>query len=329
MNIRKVIGSLAILGASLSSPALAQDCKPLQLIDTIPMTTLPGETRRTVPVSVDGTPLNLLLDTGGFATSVLPRAADKAKLHIQKSSDIKLYTIEGNSTSQTAAVEQFMIGRLRFSKTRLIVLPLEQMEGKELPFDGLLAANMLFNYDIELNFADNSMRYFMTDHCPGKVIYWKPAAVGVVPIVLQDKAHIQVEVTLDGQTFDAVVDSGATATVMSSTMAKAFFGLDGPGADDQIVEGSDPKDPRYVHTFDKLSFGDITVLKPRITVYPDHFRDRDRTQQTGNRAMRDADDVKRAPLLIGMNILQRLHLYMAFGEKKFYVTPASTPAAAK
>jgi hypothetical protein len=33
-------------------------------------------------------------------------------------------------------------------------------------------------------------------------------------------------------------------------------------------------------------------------------------------------------MLIGMNILSKLHLYIAFGERKIYITPASAPPAA-
>ena len=34
-------------------------------------------------------------------------------------------------------------------------------------------------------------------------------------------------------------------------------------------------------------------------------------------------------VVIGMELLRKLHLYMAFGEKKLYITPASAkPAAA-
>ena len=33
-------------------------------------------------------------------------------------------------------------------------------------------------------------------------------------------------------------------------------------------------------------------------------------------------------MLIGMNILSKLHLYIAFREQKIYITPASAPQAA-
>lgn len=315
--------TIAALLSSLSAlPALAQDCKPLQLIDTIKMTTLENDGRRTVPVTVNGTPATFLLDTGGFITQLTIPGAEKTKVHVQKSGSVTLYDIAGNTSTQSAAADEFMIGRLKFARTRLFIMP---PVDRVRPFEGLLAANMMINYDIELNFAENAMKYFLADHCEGKVIYWPTNAVGVVPIVLRDNAHIEVEVTLDDKTFEAIVDTGATDTVMEAQVAKNYFGVSGPASGDTVYN-DDPKDLTYLHTFSKLSFGDITVTRPRVVIYPDRTREKDRTQQTGNRALRDSDYLVRPRLLIGMNILQRLHIYMAFKEKRFYVTPASAPA---
>ena len=32
-------------------------------------------------------------------------------------------------------------------------------------------------------------------------------------------------------------------------------------------------------------------------------------------------------MIIGMDVLRKLHMYIAFGERKLYVSPASAPAA--
>jgi hypothetical protein len=54
-------------------------------------------------------------------------------------------------------------------------------------------------------------------------------------------------------------------------------------------------------------------------------KDSDNGQQTGSRARRVDDDVDRPDMLIGMNVLNKLHLYIAFDERKLYVSEASTP----
>ena len=320
------ITKAVMLACLLAAPAQAQDCKPLQLIDTIKMTTMENDGRRTVPVMVNTTPETFLIDTGGFMSGLTTEGAAKANLHVQKSGSIRVYTVDGNSSTQSAAVEEFMVGRLKFTRNRLFLLP---NGARNRPFDGLLAANMMFGYEIELNFADNTMKYFLKDHCPGKVIYWDTPAVGVVPIILRDNSYIEVEVTLEDKSFEAIIDTGATDTFMTAQVAKNYFGLFGPAPGDKILEGGDTDSPTYLHTFKTLSFGDITVTNARVIIYPDKTRDKDRTQQTGNRALRDTDNLERANLLIGMNILEKLHIFMSFGERRFYVTPAiaSQPAS--
>jgi hypothetical protein len=50
---------------------------------------------------------------------------------------------------------------------------------------------------------------------------------------------------------------------------------------------------------------------------------------TGTRTQKvDDPDSSDPVMLIGMNILGKLHLYVAFSENKIYMTPAAAPAPA-
>ena len=66
-----------------------------------------------------------------------------------------------------------------------------------------------------------------------------------------------------------------------------------------------------------------------MTIIPDAVnRHGDTAEQTGNRARLVKDDIVGPEMLIGMNILRHLHLYMAFRERKMYISCLS-PAAAR
>jgi hypothetical protein len=56
-------------------------------------------------------------------------------------------------------------------------------------------------------------------------------------------------------------------------------------------------------------------------------RDPNNGFRTDTRAKMVDDLEGRPDMLIGMNILKRLHLYIAFGEKKLYISEASSPPA--
>jgi hypothetical protein len=85
----------------------------------------------------------------------------------------------------------------------------------------------------------------------------------------------------------------------------------------------------YAHTFKSLSFGSITVTNPEIVIIPDAMkRNGDRSQQLEARAKLERDDIVGPPMLIGMDVLRHMHIYMAFGERKMYISAASAPIAA-
>jgi hypothetical protein len=91
---------------------------------------------------------------------------------------------------------------------------------------------------------------------------------------------------------------------------------------------AEDKDKRFEHVFQKLSFEGLEVGNPHIAIIPDKVgrKDPNNGYVTGSRVQRVDDlDLTAPTMLIGMNILSKLHLYIAFSESKIYITPASPP----
>jgi len=319
------IFAIALSACAVAGPALAADCAPLKLLSTLKMEPMEGglDDVRTVPVDVNDQTKKFLLDTGGALSQISRKAADDLKLDILDSGGFELYDVNGNMTRKTATVEKFRVGRMLFTKVRL---PVSTFGGNA--FDGILSSNMLVNYDIDLDFPGNTMNYVSPDHCKGAVLYWKADQVGVVPITLVDNTRITVKVTLEGQSFDAFIDTGATHSVMSDRVAKYFFHVPLAAPGDRPIEkiNGDPTLTGYLHTFSKLSFGGVEIDKPQIMILEDRVnRGGDRSQQTGNRALANNADITLPKLVIGMNMLSDLHVYMSFAERRVYVTKGKPP----
>ena len=81
-------------------------------------------------------------------------------------------------------------------------------------FVGLLAADYMGKYDIELDFAGGKMNYFSPDHCEGQVVYWPSAAIAAVPMRFVNH-HLILDVMLDGKPQRAIIDTGAPQTTLS------------------------------------------------------------------------------------------------------------------
>jgi hypothetical protein len=135
---------------------------------------------------------------------------------------------------------------------------------------------------------------------------------------------------VDGQAMTAMIDTGATHTLMTFDTASHFFGLsaNSPGVTPQGLVNGDPNRKSYARTFDKLSFGGVDVTHPSITLIDNVMgKNADHTfeSDTLNRA---SDNIHLPQLVIGMDILKHLHLYFAFKENNLYITPAAAHGGA-
>ena len=284
------------------------------MVNTVPVKLAYEGQRAVVPVTINGTEKQFLLDTGGAMTQISAAAAEELKLP-KVESDVKMLDLYGNASTYAAMVDRFILGRLGDKNTRL---PIMTFKDNDL-FSGILAADYMGSYDIELDFAGGKMNYFSRDHCEGKVVYWPSAAIAAVPMRFVDH-HLNLDVTLDGHNFKAMIDTGAPETTLYMAEARRVFGVTPEDADKP-----------FEHVFQKLSFEGLEVGNPHIAIIPDKTGSKDPNNSvvTGSRLHRIDDADSSDPVMpIGMNILNKLHLYIAFNERKIYITPASAPQSA-
>ncbi len=131
---------------------------------------------------------------------------------------------------------------------------------------------------------------------------------------------IRAKVTLDGRAFTANIDTGLDISTINSEAARdtfhvAFEPSDKPEArtDQSPQAGTETVTVtgwRQQHRFHALTFGGVTVMNPLFVLKP---------------APADAHRAGAAQspdITIGMNVLRKLHLYFAFGERMLYVSAA-------
>lgn len=311
MRRARIAFLLVWLAPSAANAAEPASCA-LKLVNSVPLTMAAGGARPLVAVTVNGTQKQFLLDTGGAVTQISAEAAEALKLPVVDS-PVKMLDLYGNASSRAAKVDSFGLGRLA---DRDAVLPIMTFRDNEL-FSGILAADYMGKYDIELDFTGGKMNYFSPEHCPGKVVYWPTAAVTAVPMRFWDH-HLILDISLDGRPFRAILDTGAPGTTLSMAEAKRVFDI-----------AAEDRDKAFERVFQKLSFEGLEVGNPRIAIIPDKVGSKDPNNSlvTGSRLKRIDDlDPSEPKMLVGMNILSKLRLYIAFSENKIYVTPASAPA---
>jgi predicted aspartyl protease len=300
----------------VSAQAAAADaCKPLRLINSIKMTTNSDRSRFYVPVAINGTPKNLILDTGGGLTHILQSVAKELKLG-DTYSRLATRDLSGNESDRAVRVATFDLGNQRGENLKFQLAPMTA-----LPDDaaGLLSTDLFLQYDIDLDFGAERLNYFSQDHCEGKVAYWPERPLAILPVDLSG-GHLNVDVTLDGEVYQAVLDTGAPITTTSVADIAGPFHLRRGSPDLPVIaEAKDnPGLKVYAHNFQRLSFGDITVLHPQIGLLP----------EVGTGAVPFGSAPRLRMIIIGMNVLKQLHIYIAYGEKKLYITPAGAGESA-
>jgi hypothetical protein len=347
MRIRKIFLS-ALLVFACSGAALAEDCGPLKQIASLDMTPLGSGGLMLAPVSINGAEQKMLVSTAGGISSLTDKAVGTLGLHAIDGSRIKALDTMGNASQRYVAVEDFKLGAVQAKGIQFMVTP-NQNAGAGGQFVGILAADMMSRYDVEMNFATRKLNFFLQDHCPGHVLYWNPdpAAVAIVPVSFKKPTpndsrtgfrpyvdrdiHIWVPVTLDGKTFKAALNTAAPRSSMSAKVAKYVFGVtaDSPGSVPLGMVDGNPDHKVFGHVFSTLTFEGVTVNNPHVAIIPDLLgsKDPDNGYRTDSHIAR-VDDGIGAEMTIGMDVIRRLHLYIAFGERKLYITPAATTETA-
>ncbi len=281
------------------APAQGQDkaasCQ-LNVLASLEMRTIP-DGRVTVPVQLDGHEYQLMPDTGGLNNTVAPWVAQQL----------------GYRSRQAPAGAMLAMGARRIDKYVTIkAIGLGRAQGKDFDFyvhdfdpsfyDGILAPQIMVNYDADFDFGHDKFNLMLPDHCPGKVVYWTGSPAAVVPMTIAPGSeHIRIPVMVDGKRINAILDTGADTSVVSVRSAKHFLEIDDstPGAVKTPVAG----EKTFTHAFKAMSFGSISVSNPRIEIVPD-------------------SDWQADEMVLGMGILRQLHMYVAYKERNLYLTPA-------
>lgn len=324
-TIALAVSALAFLPAA---PAHADDCT-LKQVASLDMTDRPSGTIL-VPLKINGQQRMFLVDTGGIYSSVSESVAEQLHLPtlvIRGAQDY--YNSSGQRLDKGVVVDTLTIGNNEAKHIHLLLDP----GLTDLQLDGTLAPDLLQLFDVDFDFAHEKLNLFSSDHCPGKVVYWATnyAEIPFSFVALSNFGtnHIKLQVALDGHELSAMLDTGAGTTVLLEPAASKTFGLDANSPKAEKIA-----DPRqiylYRYQFQSLELNGIAVKHPLVTVMSDAA---ERSFRSLHTSKMDSDPLYgislNAPdIILGQDMLRHLHLYIAYKERKLYVTAANAPPPA-
>ncbi|HEY2067994.1 MAG TPA: pepsin/retropepsin-like aspartic protease family protein [Rhizomicrobium sp.] len=307
MKTRLAFAALAL--ALLPRLALADDCRLTQ-VTSLPIT-WSADRSILVPATIEDHDELLLIDTAGVYNLLAAQAADDLHLARRAMNQQTHMTlgVNGKLMSEGAIAHSFKLGNITADRMQFAIIPDTKMLREKAV--GTLGPSVMANYDVEIDPANSRFNLFAQNHCPGQVVYWTRTSYASVPMRVDSFLHIIIPVELDGHTFEATVDTGSSESWIQYDLAAGSFGWSADSRDLTHDDPAHPDSPWYRYGFKTLSLNGVDIRNPHIAVHKEPGSSGGMT-----------------PIIIGMDVLGKLHTFISYSDKTLYFTGANAPPPA-
>ena len=171
-----------------------------------------------VNASINGGAATLVLDTGAERSIITSEAAARLKVTGRYDFDRTISGIGRSIASGDARLESLMLGGFNLPYPRILVGPVRLGSHAGLQPDGLLGADLLGDFDVEVDLPHNRLSLYDRSACPTLRPPW-PGAYVTIESTRGLGRHPFFPIQVDGRTLTATLDSGATRTVVGAQAA--------------------------------------------------------------------------------------------------------------
>jgi hypothetical protein len=288
---------LTLLAGCEATPVINCD---LTMIAQMPLTV--EDHLLVVPAFINGKPLHLVVDSGAERTTISDAVADRLGLPHDARYINHYQGIGGGATSTDVTIDRLVLGGVHFPVTRIAVGTFKLQTEHGLSADGLLGADILLAFDMDIDVPDGKLTLYLSRTCPNAKPPWDEPSIEITGVRAR-KDRLLLPFELDNVPGMAILDTGAQGNVVSSDMARRM-GLDAQTlAQDRPVRqrGVGPSETiSYLHQFSLLRIGPVAQENPRITVLGSDF------------GVGDA--------LIGEDFLQGRRVWLSFRNRQVFVS---------
>lgn len=246
----------------LDQALAARTCELPKIADTAPLEPVSGSDLMTVPVAVNGTNRQFLLDLAlNKPTEMSPSLMAELGLPEYPKFGGSSGSVGGTGTGMGGGasftssgfvgaggmgmpycdVESGMGCWLRDTKVRVNSFTVGNATGHHLqfltakqddiagsaPYEGLLTGDFFRHYDVELDFAGKQVTWLTPTKCidPNQVVFWSHRAVAIIPVQLADDGRQSMTGMVRGHLINAEIDTSSPRTVMRRDIAELYVGL--------------------------------------------------------------------------------------------------------
>ena len=256
-----------------------------------------------VTLSANGSPVTLLLDSGAETTILTPAVAGRIgaqppRVEFQR----QLHGLGASLQTSEVELRSFVVGGVEIPWRRVRVAPVNVATVFLGPLDGVLGADTLSSFDIDLDLSGHRMVLYRKQTCPGAAPDW----TGPYARIAAGRSrgdHLFFPVQLDGRKIGAFVDTGSQWTMLSTWAAlelgvtAAVLGHDRAA----MVRGAAAEQlSARVHRFSRLEIGGEVIRNPEFVVTDVRLGDAD--------------------LLLGIDFLRSRRIWFSYGSQQIFLS---------
>ena len=316
-----VIGLAGALALGTGSSARAATQCQMQELAELPVNV--DGPMNTIEVQINGQPARMLVDTGSSFPFLLQSGAARLNLapaQIPGYTEVTSYGVGGKGPGGAVRIKELKVGGLVARNLDMLL----SGQGLGGGVDGVLGATFLLQTDVEFDLPEGKIRFFKPRDCAGdQVVYWGKA-YSVAPLLGDSPRQIVVIVSLDGAPIRTLMDTGASASVVTpAAAARAGITIGSLGGTaSQTIRGLGPRAVRSgVGVFPTFAFGSDETIKNAKMQIADLFHADKETPIGSNIPVSAVQE----QMLLGSDFFRAHRVYVARSQGKVYVSYSGGP----
>jgi predicted aspartyl protease len=305
---------LLALTLLLSCHAALASC-PTEQAASLPLTFWKG--KLLLPVGINGAPQTIALDTGAGISTISTAVANSIDLPHDFDHAAELGGVGGRaSVLNIGQIDTLELDRIRLTHLAFPIADFDMKTQSGDPVAGLLGADVLRRYDLEIDVPAGRLNLFQTSACSDPQPPWSTAS-DPIPFDLDEGNHILVGLKVEGTHLTGVLDTGAPGlavtdgaafrTGLSEDALDADIPIHGIGVNNRAWTG-------HLHRFENIDFAGVNFHATPAEIIPSNMA-------AHNDALIGAD------ALIGMELLQKMRLWISYRTKTLYMQASGRTGA--
>jgi predicted aspartyl protease len=221
-----------------------------------------------IQATVKGTPATFVLDTGSVSVALTQNALIRFGLATDPKVMVTAAGVGGTSRTSAGRLEDLRIGDLPVPDHHVSVLPASSGIS-DIGIDGLFGASILSVFELDLDLPRRTVTLYAGRLCAGTAAPpWIANAV-TIPATRSGSGRFFIPAVLDGRPVNALLDTGASVSMLSADIAASLGATPAVLAADRqaTLAGTGPSLVKAaVHRFGRLVLAGQTYTNPVFVV---------------------------------------------------------------